>query len=104
MTERNLDHTKISRGPQREIKILRILPSEKAFEGVSHSAGLGLLSGISIRDSRKKEANGCEHLLPRMVKSVSWSRPALRAWAPSCPMSRTRDLGHPTPRAWPRLA
>ena len=61
MTKRNLDHTKTSRGPQREIKILRILSFEKAFEGVSYSsAGTGLLSGISIRDTWKKEANGRE--------------------------------------------
>ena len=46
MMERNLDHTKTSRGPQREIKILRILPSEKAFEGVSYSS---VGSGATIR-------------------------------------------------------
>ena len=38
MTKRNLDHTKTSRGPQREIKILRILPSKKSFKGVSYSS------------------------------------------------------------------
>ena len=38
MKERNINHTKTSRGPQREIKILRILPSKKAFEGVSYSS------------------------------------------------------------------
>ena len=48
--ERNIDHTKTSRGPQREIKIPRILPSEKAFEGVSYSfVGSGATVGYQYQ-------------------------------------------------------
>ena len=44
--ERNHNPTKTSHGPQREIKIVRILPSKKAFKGVSYSfIGLGATVG-----------------------------------------------------------
>ena len=46
----NLNHTKTSRDPQREIKIPRILPSEKDFEGVSYSSvGSGATVGYQYQ-------------------------------------------------------
>jgi hypothetical protein len=52
----------MSCGPLRESRALRVLPSKKVSRGVFYSStGSGLMSGIDIRDTRKKGANGYEH-------------------------------------------